>query len=75
MEKYNANLLDEMFRNFNEKLTSMDEKADRILEQTTKTNGRVSGLENREAQRVGYFNAVATFVIPTVMFLLYKQLS
>ena len=68
MEKYNANLLDEMFK-------SIDEKLDAILVQTTKTNGRVSSLENKSSEQKGYYQAVATFVIPTVMYLLYKQLS
>lgn len=63
------------FEDVNKRFNIQDETLSKILEQALKTNGRVGSLENWKAEWSGYFKALATFVIPVVMFLLYKQLS
>lgn len=57
---YTTGELTIMLQNLDEKLVSLDGKLDKILEQTTKTNGRVSrveaelGMGTQEESRVSY---------------------
>lgn len=58
-KKYSDGLLDEMFK-------VIDEKLDKIIEQTTKTNGRVTVLESWRGVITGGLTVITVVVIPVV---------
>jgi len=47
---------------------AMSEKLDKILEQTTKTNGKVLRLQEWKSYLVGAWAVVTLFVIPLVLY-------
>jgi len=51
------------------------ENHEKILEQTTKTNSRVSHLEDWKAKATGGFIVLNILVVPVVMWLFYERLS
>lgn len=62
--KYSEGLLDEMFK-------VIDEKLDKIIEQTTKTNGRVTILESWRGVITGGLTVITVVVIPVVFKVLF----
>ena len=67
-DKYSDGLLDEMFK-------VIDEKLDRIIEQTTKTIGRVTHMEDWKSKAQGAWFVMSAFVIPVLLYLVYLHLN
>jgi two-component SAPR family response regulator len=61
-------MLDEVF-------SVIDEKLNRIIEQTTKTNGRVSAIEDWKSRATGFGGAVTMFVVPVLLYMLYMHIG
>lgn len=68
MPKYTEPMLDEMFK-------VIDEKLDKILDQTTKTNGSVAEIQAWRSNATGFITALSIFVVPVMMYLLYAHLA
>lgn len=61
--------LEEKFRHFETKIEDIDEKTDRILVQTTKTNGRVDKLEDWKHNMQGTFAGInKTSIVSATVF-------
>ncbi len=65
---YSDSLLDEMFK-------VIDEKLDRIIEQTTKTNGRCTELERFQGMFKGALGVVMTIILPIALYIVYNHLG
>ncbi len=59
-------------RELDHRFTEVSGKLDLIIQQTTKTNGRVSSLERWQSYVLGFCAAVATLLIPIFFMLLSK---
>jgi len=63
--KYNDNLLEEVIH-------TIDAKLDAIIIQTTKTNGRVSAIENWRSSVTGAMLVITSVLIPIAFKLFFK---
>ncbi len=62
-----------MLKNIKDNHVGFDKKLDEILEQTKKTNGRVSKLENWRAYLVGAWAVVSLVVIPAFTYVYFQD--
>ena len=77
--EYSNRELDSKFTNLLEHMKGFEkdtsDSLDRILVQTTRTNGRVSSLERWQSYVIGFCAAVSILLLPVVFIALKEQLG
>ncbi len=73
--QYSNRELEAKFDDVHEKLDWQNKQLDRILEQVTKTNGRVTSLENKGSYYDGAIKILNVIVVPILAWALYQLIT